>query len=225
MKILIISSCTGKKAFSMPNALSINDFKSGSEKLHSKEEELRRYMLPAELMYTGQQHVRLMEGINYFGAQNIDLYVISAGYGLINSKKEIAPYNTTFTGMRKSCLNKWSQELNIPKDFSKLLLARYDLALILLGEKYLEACLLSPHMLLHSPTFLFCGQKVKQKFSDYENLKLLSINRLDCKRFSCPQIGLKGEVAKIFLKKLKDDKNFLSRIQNFKNYDEIKNFI
>ena len=45
-------------------------------------------MTPAGEIYTGMQHLRLMEGIQElwkkFGRSVVDLYIVSAGYGVIH---------------------------------------------------------------------------------------------------------------------------------------------
>ncbi len=67
MKIRILTSCTGEKAYSLDNQLMQADFRLLSEpdKFQAREDELSAYRTPAEAMYIGQQHLRLMEGAHY----------------------------------------------------------------------------------------------------------------------------------------------------------------
>jgi hypothetical protein len=54
-------------------------------------------------MYTGQQHKRLLAGIKEAERRvpglDVDLRIVSAGYGLIPDSNRIAPYEATFNDM------------------------------------------------------------------------------------------------------------------------------
>src|SRR5436190_1001475 len=103
-KIIILTSCTGDKANSPENQLVENDFRLvGTPAFIEREAELNEYVMRAEEMYTGQQHVRLMRGVNLLrdlDNYEIDLHIVSAGYGLIPGDKAIAPYECTFQTMK-----------------------------------------------------------------------------------------------------------------------------
>ena len=62
-KILVITSCTGKKKFNPPNKLFIDDFRDINT-LKQRESELEEYKCKAIDMYTGMQHINLVEGLN-----------------------------------------------------------------------------------------------------------------------------------------------------------------
>ncbi len=66
MRIVVITSCTGEKAVTHERALTLEDFQKGPEHVKARERELASFMKPAEALYTGQQHVRLMRGIKAF---------------------------------------------------------------------------------------------------------------------------------------------------------------
>lgn len=76
MKLLVITSCTGEKKVCTEAKLLQEDFKS-RDVLSQKEQSLRSLSLPAKDMYTGLQHLQLMEGINkirnHFGNHAVDL--------------------------------------------------------------------------------------------------------------------------------------------------------
>ena len=65
---------------------------------------LVEYQVPALDMYTGQQHVRLLDGVQYIHDQrpeiDINIFIVSAGYGLIPSNREIVLYECTFNDMK-----------------------------------------------------------------------------------------------------------------------------
>ena len=62
VKILVLTSCTSDKKYSPTNLIAIEDFDS-SEELTRRTEELKNYKTEASEMYTGIQHISLMEGL------------------------------------------------------------------------------------------------------------------------------------------------------------------
>src|SRR5829696_5434417 len=152
MKVLILTSCTGEKAVDDPRRLTTADFERGAIHLKRREEELRNLLRPAAELYTGQQHVRLMRGIERHRTTfDIDLWVLSAGYGLVPAERNLAPYDATFAGMKKGTLHGWANQLGVPGAVRDLLVHEYDLGLILLGDSYLEACALDEKVKLGGP--------------------------------------------------------------------------
>ena len=133
MKILVITSCTGKKASKPENQLTLSDFQQGPEHLKRREQELSEYFLPAEKLYTGGQHIRLMHGVEALRRTDIEveLWIVSAGYGLIPGERELPPYETTFTGMGKK-LGAHAEFLNISTDFRQCVQKPYDMGPALL---------------------------------------------------------------------------------------------
>src|SRR5687768_7001072 len=109
MRVLIITSCTGEKRGSDERQLTISVFRRGHEHVADRERSLTELLLPAENLYTGQQHVRLMQGVRRFrelvatrngdGSDRLDLLILSAGYGFLRADRAVAPYECTFEGM------------------------------------------------------------------------------------------------------------------------------
>lgn len=99
-RILVVTSCTGEKLHKPDNQLVLDDFKY-IEKLVKRERELAAYQERADKMYTGSQHLALMKGITEYRQHGgeIDLCIISAGYGLLNEDARIVPYEVTFNTM------------------------------------------------------------------------------------------------------------------------------
>ena len=136
-KIVILTSCTGAKQYAPDNQLVQHDFRLDPEAFQIREAELSGSMMPAELMYTGQQHKRLMRGVNALRAANqfdVDLQIVSAGYGLITGSKLIAPYECTFQTMNTHEIAEWSDLLNIPAATHDLFQHPADLIIVALGE-------------------------------------------------------------------------------------------
>ncbi len=221
MKILIISSCTGEKKLQFKEQLSLQDFQNGNEHIAMMEQKYAKYLLPAEQLYTGQQHVRLMEAVNRFRKSSndfaeridIDLFILSAGYGLIQGDQKILPYEVTFNSFNTSELLEWANALNIPADFRSVLNREYDLAVVILGEKYWQACDFSQEVNTQDTVLAFCNKPVEKKIKDWDNFISISMANKDGKRFKCNLIGLKGELTARLLRGLSEGKITLDQIR------------
>ncbi|MEZ9540156.1 DUF6884 domain-containing protein [Shewanella sp. 10N.286.51.B8] len=216
MNVLVISSCTGAKAVDHEKAPTLEDFIKGGQHIESIHADLQSTLLPAAQLYTGQQHVRLMSAINELKDTRsnieIDLYIVSAGYGVVAASQELPPYEVTFSGMKKKELREWSDKLSIANDFRKILSKPYDLVLILLGDSYIEACRVDDSLMLASPTIMFCGNSQKKKLPQLDNLKSIGLSNPEAKRFSCALVGLKGELAARLLRGIAKSEQFLEQL-------------
>lgn len=208
-KIIILTSCTGDKANSPNNQLVENDFRLiGTPAFQERETELNEYVMRADELYTGQQHVRLMRGLNLLrnvDNYEIDLCIVSAGYGLIPGNKMVAPYECTFQTMKSSQIIQWSNHLNIPADVRKLLLQPADLILIALGEQYLRSLQLDDDVIFGGPTFFLASPTSIKKLPIQPRLRVIALTSLDAKRFRCGLVGLKGELVGRMLRHLATD--------------------
>ena len=141
MKVLIITSCTGRKKYKPANQLQPEDFLS-TERLAARSTELKSFETPAAEMYTGWQHRYLMHGLKQVrethGQGIADLHIISAGYGLLCESEMIVPYNVTFTGLKKPEFLARSNALQLHERVETLI-ADYDLIFFLLGAEYVRA--------------------------------------------------------------------------------------
>ena len=201
MRIVIITSCTGKKKVTNDRGLSKVDFSLGATHLKSREGELKKYLIPARDMYSGQQHVRLMRGIEEVESKiDIDLYIVSAGYGLVGASRKLAPYECTFTGQGKDDLTDWALRLKIPQDLRKVVHQPYDLGIFLLGENYLAACQLDTDTKFGGPSIVLCGRIAAKKLPLSERLIAISLSNPEAKAFSCGLVGLKGEITSKLLR-------------------------
>ncbi len=214
MRILVITSCTGEKAVASEKALTMEDFAQGNSHLKNRERELADLMHKAEEIYTGQQHVRLMRGVHAIrqhGSNNgtplkLDLWVLSAGYGLVPGDRRLAPYECTFQGMKSKALQEWADKLKVPEQFRDLVREKYDLGLILLGDSYLSACRVDDAMNFGGPTLVFCGSTVAARLPLLPNLRSVILSVPEATAFSCGLVALKGEVASRLLSQIAEGK-------------------
>jgi len=165
-------------------------------------------------MYTGQQHARLMRGIAALREQQkgaagkLDLYILSAGYGLVSGEQKLAPYEAAFQGMTKREIRQWADVLDVPHAFRDVVAGPYDLGLILLGDDYLDACALDVSVKLGGPTLLFCGKNTQKRLPRLGNLHAVALTNAEAKRFSCGLVALKGELGSRILSWLASDPAF-----------------
>ena len=217
MKLLIITSCTGEKASSPGNQLVLEDFVRGGADLKKREEELKAFALSAGEIYTGQQHVRLMRGVEAVKGTKgleVELHVLSAGYGMIPADQLVVPYECTFATMKSKELRQWADKLQVPQGFRDTVGQTYDLGLILLGDNYLEACALEATVAFGGPTLLFCGTGMAKKLPAMASVRVVPISNPEAKRFSCGLVALKGELAARVLKGVAEDPTVVASLMD-----------
>ena len=164
MKILVVSSCTGKQKFNPPNLLRPADFGS-PERLNRRWRELRRFETPAAQMYRGSGHLHMINGVkdlrHTFGRGIIDVRMISPGYGLLNEEDPVVPYDYSFRGQRQETIRQRSQQLRIRPALEDLL-PSYDLAFFLLYKDYITACMLPFRVLNPVKQIFFVASSLKR---------------------------------------------------------------
>lgn len=169
---------------------------------------------PARALYAGQQHARLMRGVDRIGLRiasgetvlaRPDLWILSAGFGLLHEGEEVPPYEVTFQGMPKADLRSWADTLGIPDRVASVLAKPADLQLVLLGDSYWDAVDLQPEVSLGGPTLLVCGSAKARTLATPKGSKIIALRRDTARRFSCGLVGLKGELAARLLLWLQED--------------------
>src|SRR5206468_378324 len=134
-------------------------------------------------LYRGQQHVRLMRGVRALRASHpdweIDLRIVSAGYGIVPGNRRLAPYECTFNGLSLGQVRQRATELHLRSTFRRLLSRPYDLALVLLGEAYLLACDPDEHIGFGGPTLVICGASAAPRVPLLPNVRVLSLTEAD----------------------------------------------
>ena len=203
MRTTVLTSCTGEKATSSASQLTKEDFAKGEDHVARRTKGLHKLTRPAEKMYTGQHHTRLMRGVQAVRTQTTHpthLWILSAGYGLIPADKTVAPYDCTFSGMRKAELCRWARSLSIPTDVRKVLARPFDLGLVLLSNDYLAACELYSEkppsgVTLGGPTLFFSSRSAAAGLRALPNAAVVTLANQEARRFSCPLVSLKGELG------------------------------
>jgi hypothetical protein len=155
-----------------------------------------RQSLPAERLYTGEQHRRLMAGVHELEAvRPVEVWVISAKAGLISGKHQLAPYDESFTGMPPDTLRVVADRLQIPADFRQLVSRPAPLTLVLAGNDYFDAAALDSPVPWASPALLFASSSRVAQLAAHPNLRPVVVNQELAKRWSLPLTLLKGELV------------------------------
>lgn len=164
----------------------------------------------AEEMYLGQQHVRLMAGVQRHrnaGAGPLQLRILSAKHGVLDSDEVIEPYDFAFHGMCKKRFDEHVDHLRIPEATDAFLRDEtHELKVILLGIKYLEACRFRfAH--IHGTVVFFCSSGHAAMMNDDKRrpeLLVVPLSDRDARHYRCSAVGLKGEVATYLLDALRE---------------------
>jgi hypothetical protein len=157
-------------------------------------------------MYAGRQHEELMRGVQTFrearSDSQIDVYVLSAGYGVIHETRSIAPYDVSFSDMSGSEIHEWAQVLDVPEQVGSFLAGSADLIIVLLGRKYATAAGINEEVNLGGPVLFFANQETAHDLPDLARLKPVVVRQRDATRFSEGIVWLKGHLARRLLSKL-----------------------
>jgi hypothetical protein len=161
----------------------------------------------AEDLYAGQQHRRLMRGINAYRdagqpCGQLELQILSAGHGVVGGDMPLCNYDATFVGMPRARLRRRASRLGVPKAIASLLAQPRRLAVLLLGSDYLHAAQLPPAPVLGAPTLAFTSPGAAKRLPDTPLLHLVTLDNRDAQRFSCSLVALKGELAARLLSRL-----------------------
>lgn len=222
-RVLVITSCTGEKRFKPTNQLVLEDFKD-SERLKSRSAELSDFAISASQMYTGQQHLLCVEGIQQLrqslGRNVVDMQIFSAGYGLIPEDEIIVPYEITFNSMKKLEVNEWAKFLDIHHKIEKAIVG-YDLIFVLLGNNYLRA-IEFPIETSPAQTLIFLASESSASYIQDLAAKtfILSLSKEQAKQYHYGLVGLKGFLFKQFAEKVVKQPQLLEDI--YQNPEEIE---
>lgn len=215
MKVRILTSCTGEKLFSPDNQLNQDDFRLLHDRkaFKAREDSLAEFRTAAEDLYTGQQHLRLMQGIKQLqekaGPINVELWILSAGYGLIPGDRQIVPYECTFQGMKTGELRQWAEHLRVAESAQQFFAEPADLNLILLGDSYLKALCLTDSFPISAPTLFLTSDGALKQIKGKGQIVTVPLSNREAKRFSCGLVALKGELAKRILVRLANEEEAL----------------
>ena len=139
MRILVVGSCGKKKRIQLPNPPSCKDLQTRKH-LSKWKAHLPHSLLPARAMYTGPQHRELLngiEGLRTIKGVEVDFFIVSAGFGVLNENEMIPSYECSFNNMKKKDILERAHALGFEGAFRHIFRKEYDLLYIALGKKYM----------------------------------------------------------------------------------------
>ena len=153
--------------------------------------------LPAEELYRGQHHLRLMRGVDEARIAGIDvgLSIVSAGHGIVDGGDALLPYEQTFQGRSVRARRELAQELGVPAAARRVLAESADVHVVLLGEDYLMACELDQDVEPSAPVIIFCAAGTALELRPIPRVHVVALTTEDTRRFRCGLVALKGEVG------------------------------
>ncbi|MGH2397521.1 MAG: DUF6884 domain-containing protein [bacterium] len=162
-RLLIVSACTAKKKFSLPDQLTVVDLDNPASRKDGVSR-LARYRLPAAEMYAGAGHGLIREAVKTLREHGylVSHFILSAGYGLLSVADMIVPYNVTFSGASKKWIRERGQRLGLRSQLVAIA-DGHNRVILILGREYLEAIGLPlpteelPHTLAYiAPSLIKC---------------------------------------------------------------------
>lgn len=205
--IQILTSCTGRKARASSNALTWEDFREEDEYIRTRERELQEEMLPAREMYTGRQHEHLMKGVQTLRgseeAVSVDVSIVSAGYGVVDEERMVAPYDLTFSEMSRREARSWAREQGIPSDVRKTLRKNADVHIVLLGTAYLDAARLiggdREDWKVSGRALFLCSRSAAKGIGGRSGCLAVGLTNDHAREWGEGLVGLKGLIARQLL--------------------------
>jgi hypothetical protein len=224
LNISVLTACTGLKIPTGGVELTQRDFARGPSHITALHRRLAQSLVPAEQLYRGQQHVRLMRGVDTARAlgHRVSVSIVSAGYGLVAGDDGVASYECTFQGMSARERREWAGRLRLAESVGGLLEQPADAMVVLLGDDYFSACVPTGRLFVNAPTIAFCGARTALRMRPAPDVHPAVLHEADTRRFACGLVGLKGEVAGRLLAWLGADPNRIGRLGSPRLLEELE---
>jgi len=186
-RILVINSCGKAKAIKHPKQPTCEELRTEKQ----RSEAIKRFsnlLVPAKKLYVGPQARAVNKAINLLKKRHaVDLYILSAGFGLVSANTLLPPYECSFSNKSKKVIIERARELKIPEKLEHLLKEKghYNLIFLILGYDYL--CAISNLSILkdYADKIVLFNKNVKLDTNNFEIFD--------------PQILVKhGRMAKVF---------------------------
>jgi hypothetical protein len=139
VRILVVGSCSKRKLKQHENAPACSDLVS-KESLDKWRTLLSGSLVRARDMYTGSLNRELVRGVDLLRtipSVEVQLVIISAGFGVVDEDELIPPYDCSFSGLQKREILARAHDLRIEHDFAHVCLTGFDMVYLALGKNYL----------------------------------------------------------------------------------------
>ncbi len=227
MRILVVSSCGKKKRIQPHKVPNCNDLTNNAS-LSEWQSKSSHSVLPARDMYTGHQNRELVTGVDGLRAVRgirVDLYIISAGFGVLNENTLIPPYECSFNNMKKATILERAEHLGIEEAFRDICGRNYDLLYIALSKKYMIA--IGEQFLcgIDGTTLVFHKQKMEPR-AVYVPSGSAAVKCFSQQGFKIHGVvGFKGDLLRILMTYAREKKNAYSELHSWKDPLKLRTII
>lgn len=198
MKILVVSSCSGEKKYSIDNPAIARELDSFELRMQ-KEEEFENFRIKAKEMFISSQNKYIEEGIKILKENNVnvDYSFISSGYGYLNAEDYVIPYDVNFSAMSAYDIEKRGDFLRINQE-TAFSAKNYDLVFFLLGHEYLRALNLPFKDIKEETKQIFFVTKSDEKvIHDISGIIRMEVGNEEVKILNVKSSELKGYIFKL----------------------------
>ncbi len=164
MRLLVVSSCGKRKLHYHTKQPSCHELTKHPD-IEYWRKKLPKVCVPAREIYTGAQNTEIVKAVDLLRTipdVEVQLVIVSAGFGILQEHDLVPPYDCSFTNMRVSQIRERTQILELQSSFSSLISEGFDLIYLALGKRYLDA--LGDDALRESkiPIVTFQGEETRQ---------------------------------------------------------------
>ena len=172
--------------------------------------------VPALNLYAGPEFILYKDICQRL---DIDMYIISAKYGLISSEFILSPYNKSFLELSLRDIDILCPRLGIRKNFDKILSCGYENIFLCLGEKYLRTLQVRKTLLNSDSNIIILSQDKNKdthnRCSEAINVFLPTSQLLDY--YNCTCLELKAFIMKDILTRQIAPQEIQNYIDNLKS--------
>lgn len=206
MRILIVDQCSGSKDY--PDSARLYDVEDIDQFGVETVREDSDITLPARDLYDGRQQQFIDEAVETLRAHDhhVDRKFLSAGFGLVNERERLPPYEATFREMDAETAMERAADFGVTEAISSLLAdgEPYDVVFLSLGDDYLTPVdleVILGSLPAETIAVLFNREEVATRF---ENVVSLSARTADAKAHGTITVALKGQYLKNFAMRVGD---------------------
>jgi hypothetical protein len=227
MRILVVGSCGKKKRVQLPEAPNCDDLVS-SKSLMKWKTALSHSVYPAREMYTGYQNRELVAGVDGLRSikdVEVDMYIISAGFGVLNETTLIPPYDCSFNSLKKTEILERANSLGITEDIRSICEGDYVLLYFALSRKYMLALGGNRLSEIKGTTVTFHKQKTDSELV-YVPSGANTVKSFAQRGFKIHGVvGFKGDLLRILMKYVLKKKDSYSELQSWMDPVKLKTLI
>jgi len=164
VRFLVVGSCGKKKLYNPDEQPTCSDIDPNHD-INYWKKRLQKFCVSARDIYTGPQNTELVKAVDLLrtiAKVEVQLIIVSAGFGVLQEQDLIPPYDCSFTNMKMAKVRKRSQELKIQSSITKIANKGFDIAYLALGKRYLASLGKDTLLEFQMPTIVFHGQESDQ---------------------------------------------------------------